>query len=518
MNEYEREIELYDYIEVLLKYKWFILVVTLVCGGLGWVFRPAPPPPLYEADVVLMIKRLPSQQAGDGAQADISAVGQTSGFYQALALADDLKQALIDSLGLEMSLISMDGLLQVQVLDPGIRLSVRSHDRGLPIKLVNAWAKFFVERNGDLNVEEVGSYYEYVKSQYDTTLARLDTTEAKLRRFEAENATSFLEIQRATLDTATISTYRKMIGIGEGIQQMDLELQGIDLLLLSPGRDLYSQLTQDRQQSSTEKTLLAQAYLDSQLKVSLQHFDRKYKVAMVRRQVEFNGIDSLRMKISHLERELKNHKAVLGSEVNPTFAVLSDRLSTMRLEYEFAKPLSVDSTSQTGNMGTRTLDDALTILQRRELIINQHDLVVSDYLKSLSLRDSIVVQKDVFARQREYLGNQIQSIRNSLDSIKKELSTKTQAQQRLLRDRELLSGTVTRFSKLLEEARIVREKAAGDMRVLTRALKVRQVPQEQGQQKAAIAAGVGFLLSSILSLFAEYMRKARQNRSAGTNE
>jgi len=83
--------------------------------------------------------------------------------------------------------------------------------------------------------------------------------------------------------------------------------------------------------------------------------------------------------------------------------------------------------------------------------------------------------------------------------IKKELSTKSQDQQRLLRDRELLSGTVTRFSKLVEEARIVREKAAGDIRVLTRALEVRQVSQEQGQQKAAIAAGVGFLLSSIIS-------------------
>ena len=36
MSQYEREIELYDYIEVLLTYKWFILAATLLCGGAGW--------------------------------------------------------------------------------------------------------------------------------------------------------------------------------------------------------------------------------------------------------------------------------------------------------------------------------------------------------------------------------------------------------------------------------------------------------------------------------------------------
>jgi len=89
-----------------------------------------------------MVKNLQSQQTTGNAQADIPAVSQTSGFFSALALADDLKQALIDSLNLDMSLVSMDGLLQVQVLDPGIRLSARSHDRDLPIELVNTWAQF----------------------------------------------------------------------------------------------------------------------------------------------------------------------------------------------------------------------------------------------------------------------------------------------------------------------------------------------------------------------------------------
>ena len=77
MGEYGREIELYDYIEVLLKYKWLILVASLACGSLAWLLKPTAPPPLYEADIVLMVKELSSQQEGT----DQAVAAQSSGFY-----------------------------------------------------------------------------------------------------------------------------------------------------------------------------------------------------------------------------------------------------------------------------------------------------------------------------------------------------------------------------------------------------------------------------------------------------
>ena len=71
--------------------------------------------------------------------------------------------------------------------------------------------------------------------------------------------------------------------------------------------------------------------------------------------------------------------------------------------------------------------------------------------------------------------------------------------------------------KLVEEARIARAKSAGDIRVLTRALEVKTLHQTPGQQKVAIAAGVGFLLSSILSLLVEYVRKAQARRTRASD-
>ena len=57
MKPHEREIELYDYVVVLLKYKRFIFAATLLFGAVGWLLQRDAPPPSYEADAILIIKK-----------------------------------------------------------------------------------------------------------------------------------------------------------------------------------------------------------------------------------------------------------------------------------------------------------------------------------------------------------------------------------------------------------------------------------------------------------------------------
>ena len=54
MEEFEREVELIDYIEVLLKRKWFILLATLACMG-GGVLYNLIIPALYQASTLLFV-------------------------------------------------------------------------------------------------------------------------------------------------------------------------------------------------------------------------------------------------------------------------------------------------------------------------------------------------------------------------------------------------------------------------------------------------------------------------------
>ena len=235
MNQYKGEIELYDYIEVLLKYRWFIFAMTLLCGGAGWFLRSEVPPPVYEADVVLMIKQMPSQQT-DGQQQVTNS--QSSGFYETLARDDGLKQALVDSLkaltdslGISLSLTSMDGILQVEILDPGVKLTVRHPNPHLPIPLVNTWASLFVARNSDLSSEEGSRYYDYVESQYQATRHHLDSLEVKLHAFENDNQISFLKMQQSMLDTTAIKLYRDLFILESALQDTVIEIQATDIRL-----------------------------------------------------------------------------------------------------------------------------------------------------------------------------------------------------------------------------------------------------------------------------------------------
>jgi uncharacterized protein involved in exopolysaccharide biosynthesis len=547
MREYEREVELYDYIEVLLKYKWFILVATLVCGGIGWVLRPAPTPPLYEADAVLMIKSLPSTQTGG--QAEIPTGSQTSGFYNSLALADDLKQALIDSLNLNMSVVAMDGILGVQVLDPGVRLTVQSNDPDLPIKLVNKWAQLFVERNGDLNGEVVGSYYDYVQSQYDTARTRLNTIESQLHQFEAKNSIEFLHLQRSILDSAAINIYREIADNNSELQETKL-----DSLLAQQNTEIAEGVLNEINEQTVGKVALAsiqtaQARIDSELAVRLAEYDEKNHIELVYKQQKFLEekqnlayIDTLQLQIANLEKEAKIHPAKIAGEPNPTLVELNSALARMRLEYAIEYATLKATTSETSDLSSEYSDlnfaQINQIIDRRkeiivwysekkreakyEIIDNNKKLVdqlneardhaLSQYLHYKTTRDSIANRLRIVKLKQQNRKDLLNAIKEDLDAVKDTLSNKMNEQQRLMRDQSVYSETVARFSKLLEEARIAREKAAGDIRILTRALQVRPIPQEQGRHKATVAAGVGFLLSCILSLLTEYIRKAQQRR------
>ena len=112
--EIEREIELADYIEVFLKRKWLILLATLAGLVGGWWMVEAPSAVLYQAKVLLMIRSsVQDEQEGFTADVEVLVRSRALDFYKSLALADDLRQDLVDSLGLKQSLASLDGVMSV---------------------------------------------------------------------------------------------------------------------------------------------------------------------------------------------------------------------------------------------------------------------------------------------------------------------------------------------------------------------------------------------------------------------
>ena len=487
MSQYEREIELYDYIEVLLKYKWFIFAAALLCGGVGWFMRSEAPPPVYEADVVLMIKQMPSQQTGGQQQVTNS---QSSGFYETLARDDGLKQALIDSLkaltdslGISLSLTSMDGILQVEILDPGVKLTVRHPNPHLPIPLVNTWASLFVARNSDLSSEEGGRYYDYVESQYQATRHHLDSLEVKLHAFENDNQISFLQMQQSMLDTTAIKLYRDLFTLEYALQDTVIEIQATDIRLRGLISGFHPTYQQTIVELQTQNATTPQDQFYDKLKEVLREFDKS---------TDFYHLVDLYapVGIENLEKVLTALSPSLGTKPNPIYIEVSEQLVDLRLRY--GKRNIIRGQTTTGSIDIAKIREQYLLLQvQRDRIEQALDLIV---------------QKRLHNSQRIALQKRIKTVGNSL-------ANKVHNHQRLSRDRDLLLQTLDQLSQLIEGARISRAKAANDIRVLTQALAVRSTSRAPFEQKSALAAGVGLMISAILSLLIEYVRKARQNRA-----
>ena len=450
--------------------------------------RSEAPPPVYEADVVLIIKQMPSQQT-DGQQQVTNS--QSSGFYETLARDDGLKQALVDSLkaltdslGVSLSLTSMDGVMQVDILDPGVKLTARHPNPHLPIPLVNTWASLFVARNSDLSSEEGGRYYDYVESQYQVTRHHLDSLEVKLHAFENDNQISFLQMQQSMLDTTAIKLYRDLFTLESALQDTVIEIQATDIRLrgLISGFHPTYQQTIVELQTQNATTLHDQFY--DKLKEVLREFDKStdfYHLVDLYAPV---GIENLEKVLTTLSPSL------VGNKPNPIYIEVSEQLVDLRLRY--GKRNISRGQNTTGSIDIAKIREQYLLLQvQRDRIEQALDLIVQQRLHN---------------PQRIALQKRLKTIGNSL-------ANKVHNHQRLSRDRDLLLQTLDQLSQLIEGARISRAKAANDIRVLTQALVVRSTSRAPFEQKSAIAAGVGLMISAILSLLIEYVRKARQNRA-----
>ena len=512
MNPQEREIELYDYIVVLLKYKRFIFAATLLFGAVGWSLRPDAPPASYEADAVLIIKKLSLQST----TVDLPAATQSSGFYEALALADDLKQELSDSLGLNLSPRAMDGMLSVTILDPGIRLTVRSGDPKLPIDLVNTWAKLFVKRNSYINSEEGENYYKYVEKQSQVARSRLDSTEKARYDFEKANRIGFLQVKSSMLDSASIK-------MNQSLFNLDAELGQKAVAFASAQMEYFAGLGDFRPSSPIEDVLslkdkrAAQILLRQEMAEALEYFHQQTGFTRLKHRISEAETDSLKREIELHGKELANQKPELGGLPNPLFISLSQDLVLMRRQYANAKRILANFGSEVNSADSAKTEVTIEATETTNIdsLRESHTRLEGerDRLKRHYENQLIDLQQLMDLRaNKDHLTSQLLLLENNNAVVKDSLSTKLHYQQRLTRDLAIFSETVGRFSVLAEETRIAREKAAGDIRVLTQAREVRTLSTSPAPATTAIAAGVGFLLSIIFSLLAEYFRKAQQVR------
>ena len=116
---------------------------------------------------------------------------------------------------------------------------------------------------------------------------------------------------------------------------------------------------------------------------------------------------------------------------------------------------------------------------------------IADYAQFKTARVSFDTWSDQIRQQG--------ALADSLDRIKRGLE----------REASVYQTTFDRFASLLEEARIARVQAAGDIQIVSRAVAPRAVARG-AVKKAAIASIVGLMASVMLAFLLEYVGRSRE--------
>lgn len=218
-DPYEPQMSLADYIEILLRRKWLIILGTLGCvlaTGLWSISRPR----TYQAEALVVVSpaitTTREAQQGEGQRelpvpgVEIVVPGLAAQTYQVLAKSDELLRTLADSLIQRLSPEALEGLtgtrvpssdrlaeqlsegLQVELMketvkakSPLLRFTFASSEESVPVVVVNLWTELFLRRHLGLSSNVTDEFYQRVATQYEKARASLEQGEEELREVKA---------------------------------------------------------------------------------------------------------------------------------------------------------------------------------------------------------------------------------------------------------------------------------------------------------------------------------------------
>ncbi|MEW6662547.1 MAG: GumC family protein [Bacillota bacterium] len=234
MND-EITIDLKDYLRILGKWKWVIILITAVAaitaGVLSWFVLP----PVYQAKAVIQVIRGEQRPAAAReAQTLEEVVGALSRLPQMTinTYVSQLKnqvvfQRVINRLQLDKDLYTpagVAGMVTAQaVRDTNlIEVQVNNTDPQLAASLANTISEEFMVFINENNQEQLGKSMELLKSQMESTDRELAAAVENLRKFDAQpRSVEYLAEQMASR-LADLSNYRSQLISTEVSLQQEL--------------------------------------------------------------------------------------------------------------------------------------------------------------------------------------------------------------------------------------------------------------------------------------------------------
>ena len=196
----EEEIDLREYINVLLKRKGIIILIFLIAVITAALVSYFYLKPVYEASTILMISK-PKYQVELEPKIQTQFTPEVSlATYESLIKDREIEEEVIKKLNLdqppyELTPDNLQGMITIESLKNTnlIKMNLQTGDPKLAKDIANVWAALFVEKNKDLNLQESKEAQGFIEEQLKISKQNLSTIEEEIRKFNETNKIEILD-------------------------------------------------------------------------------------------------------------------------------------------------------------------------------------------------------------------------------------------------------------------------------------------------------------------------------------
>lgn len=557
--DYDDEIDLADYIRVIIKRKWLIIIGTLLCFFLGIAYSSTKKQ-AYEARASLLVIPPPYKT-------ELAPPTFSMDVYEELSKAQDLRQAIIDSLelydkeGKKLTISGVDGLLKTELVQatgapqsgPGsslMHLIVTSVDTVLlpPVKIANKWAELFVEKNSGINSQETGGSYDFIRKQYiiarDTLQALEDTmmvfnrrhnidilkadlvpTNAKLSEYQTDMVNMSLELN--SLEETLTSQEKYLLAVetnlGEWVGALDIkEFGGINRRIL------------DHDQRRILDTTVRTRDIVQELREQVRNFEDDKDLSLMKEDLllkrstlvtymnELSRITVDMSSVSQILQEIKQDgEHTLGGPGTIVETLPAETLrefASIHLGYNLLIPrhkylvieterLKAETDSLENLYTDNTLE--LALLQEKLTTAEQsYQSLLAQYRETKSQINSLKLSINTMRPKVKYQKAERRNLEDKTKSLVTKIANLELERARLDRDITVYKSTFDKFAGLLENARVAKANQSSDIKIVARAVDAVGLSSKLLITISIFGVGGGFC-ALFLAFVLEYVEKAR---------
>jgi uncharacterized protein involved in exopolysaccharide biosynthesis len=523
----EEEIDLREYINVLLKRKGIIILIFLIAVITAALVSFFYLKPVYEASTILMISK-PKYQVELEPKIQTQFTPEVSlATYESLIKDREIEEEVIEKLNLEQppyeltpdklqKMITIESLKNTNL----IKMNLQAGEPKLAKDIANVWAGLFVEKNKNLNLQESKEAQGFIEEQLKISDQNLSKIEEEIREFNETNNIDAMDKEITEKLNKIMEDESRLADVKITIKKEEASIERIFQQLLQKRVECYQSKKADLELSIfKEKTNLFQ------IQKQLEEQDKI--ISLSKSIVEDQFYKQLIEKISESDSIALNELKLDNEELNPLFTGLKNKLngtilSLKNKEAENQKlteiiafldiklqEVNLSQDEQVQSVGIESLISIIdtTLFEISKVDISSFEDAVSRNLKQ-KLVDGIILIKSLGAEILQLKEN-INEACERVNLLKQELAQEKLTQSRLEREYNTTKGVYGVLSQKNEEIKIAVATESGLVKIASLAYEPEYPIKPNKKLNILIAGVLGLFVGIFVAFFLEFWQTGK---------